>query len=367
MTRRENTLQHYSWLASPYSGKTRTYLRFKGIPHEDVPPTARQLLGTIKGAVGQAIMPTVLLPDGTWLQDSSDIIDTLEAKYPTPSIVPQRPIQKIASLLLELHGDEWLPLFALHYRWNVPENKRFALADFAKSGFPTLPGILARRLITPFANKMAGYAPKLGVNEATIPGIVGFAIELIARLEVHFEQTPFLLGGRPCHADFALFGPLWAHGFRDPGSTHLFDHAPHVRAWFDRLLTPAGAPGDFLDADEIPTTLDPIFRTLFEEQFVFLQGLIAAIDEYCAANPDAKRVPRSLGDHPFTFGGAQGERRLVTASQWMAQRPLDVYAGLGEADRSPVDAWLRRVGGFEAMQTQIRHPFERRNFKMVLR
>ncbi len=75
-------LRHHGWPVSPYSAKTRSTLRFKGIDIEDDIPTARQLRTRIQRAVGRMVMPTVELPDGTWLQDSSDIIDELEAGEP---------------------------------------------------------------------------------------------------------------------------------------------------------------------------------------------------------------------------------------------------------------------------------------------
>ena len=87
---------------------------------------------------------------------------------------------------------------------------------------------------------------------------------------------------------------------------------------------------------------------------------------YVASHPDATRVPRSLGEHPFTIGGAKGTRKLLTFTQWMAQRPIDAYRGFGTDERVRVDRWLRRVGGFDAMKLEIKHPFVRKNFKMAL-
>lgn len=311
-------------------------------------------------------MPTVQKPDGTWMQDSSEIIDTFEAAFPDPSIVPDGARQRLASLLLELHGDEWLPIVALHYRWNVPENLDFAVREFARYGLPGVPSFLSRRLIRPFSDKMRGYRPIVGITESTIPGIERFTQELITCLDKHLKEHDYLLGGRPCIGDFALYGPLWAHLFRDPGSTHLFSKAPHIQAWFKRLQKPPKTVGEFLPKDEVPKTLDPIFRTLFTEQMAFVRDLVAAIDGYCEKNPGATRVPRSLGDHDFTIGGVSGKRRLLTFAQWMAQRPMAVLAEADTKERGRIYTWLKRVGGTEAMDFAIQHPFERRGFKMGL-
>ena len=324
----------------------------------------------VQSAVGRAVMPTVLCPDGTWLQDSSCIIDWFEERYSERPITPPGGAQRVASLLLELHGDEWLPAVAMHYRWNKPENARFALDEFARSGFPWLPRFLGRPLVSPAARKMQSYLPVLGVSPETEAGVERFASGLIAQLDAHFAEHPYLLGGRPCIGDFALFGPLWAHLFRDPATTSLIDGAPAVRAWFERLLKPpegeGSAPQDFLANDQVPSSLDPIFQTLFAEQFPYVQALVAAIDTWCDENPEATRVSRAFGWHPIAIGGAQGQRRLVTFTQWMAQRGLDAYQALQGEDKTSADAWLDRVGGAALKELRIEHRQVLRDFRMAL-
>jgi len=213
---------------------------------------------------------------------------------------------------------------------------------------------------------MASYLPLLGVQPETVPGIEAFLVDTVAILEAHLSIHPFLLGTRPCIGDLALYGPLWSHVYRDPGSRHYFDGAPAVVAWFERLAKPSGEAGEFLVDDEVPDTLDPLFQTLFAEQMVFVGSLLDAIDAWCAENPDATRVPRSLGAAALTVGGHTGTRKWVTFTQWMAQRPYDIYGGLEGEDKQSVDGWLARVGGLEAMQRKIDHRFVRRDFKMGL-
>lgn len=359
--------RHFGWLTSPYSAKTRSYLRFKGIDFEDHAPTAIELFGRIRKAVGRPVMPTVQTADGRWLQDTSEIIDTLERAHPDRAVIPSTPRQRVAALLLEVHGDEWLPILAIHYRWNVPENGRFAVREFARDGLPWIPDPLARRLIRPVARKMASYRRVLGVGEDTRAGIERFARELIGHLDAHFAGVPFLFGSRPSIGDFALFGPLWAHMYRDPGTTGLFDEAPALREWFERMLRPDGEPGAFAPDDAIPKSLVPIFATLFEEHWAFARATFERIDAWCTENPGAQRVPRSLGNHPFTIGGAAGTRRLLTFSAWMAQRPLEAYRALDDSGRERVRAWLGGLGHPDALELTIRHPQERVDFQMRLR
>jgi len=315
------------------------------------------------------IMPTVQLPDGRWLQDSSVIIDHFEDREDTPTIIPDGPSQQVASTLIEVFADEWLPMAALHYRWNTPENKAFALREFAASGLPWLPRALGRPLVRPMADRLQGYLPLLGVTDQTHPAVEETVQIVLRCLEAQLTETPYLLGGRPCTGDFALFGPLWAHLYRDPGSRHLFENHPSVVHWMERMRTAPEVQSDFLKADTVPDNLSPLFECILQDQWAWIRTLEAAIHSYCEAHPEAHRVPRSLGDADFTIRGLQGTRKLVTFVQWKAQRATDAYTrAKGEAD-----PWLRTVLGHEAdadvseQITPIRHPMVMEGFKPALK
>lgn len=330
---------HYGWLVSPYSAKTRSYLKYKGLDVRDVEPSVFQMMGMIQRAVGRVIMPTVRLPDGTWLQDSSVIIDHFEAATPEPTILPPGPTQRLASSLLEVFSDEWLPMAALYYRWSIPENVAFAKTDFARSGLPWVPRFIGRRLIASFAHKMESYLEVLGIDDTTSPGVVDTVQLVLSTLEGHLAQSPYLFGGRPSLGDFSLFGPLWAHLYRDPGSRHLFDETPHVRRWFDDLLSGAPVRGEFMADDEVSPALSPLFACVLTEQWPWIQTLVKAIDDHCTQHPSAARVPRALGEADFEIQGRAGRRKLITFVQWKAQRARDAYT---EAAGS-ADPWLRSV------------------------
>lgn len=360
---------HFGWLVSPYSAKTRSYLSYKKVPFSDIEPNVIRLFRTIKGAVGRVIMPTVRLSDGRWLQDSSLIIDHFEAEAGASSVHPTGATQRLASYLLEVFADEWLPMAALHYRWNIEENARFAIKDFARSGIPFLPSWLGQKIVAPFADRMRGYLPVLGVDEGTIPGVEEMVATTIGALDRQLEQTPYILGGRPCLGDFALFGPLWAHLYRDPGSRSLFDDAPNVRRWMDALREGAKAEGPFLPNDEVPDSLDALFACVLEDQWAWIETLVKAIDAYCDAHPEAKRVPRALGEADFMLCNRPGKsRKLVTFVQWKAQRARQAYDAAGGA----ADPWMRRVLGLDGnvdMSSRImpiRNPLVLKNFKPVL-
>ena len=232
--------RHFGWECSPYSSKTRAYFRFKGIPHEDIYPNIIQLKRVVEKRVGFIVMPTVITPENQMLQDSSEIIDILEKRHPEPNIRPPGPCLQMASLLLELFADEWMPIISMHTRWNLPENTNFAKTDFGFNAVPWLPAFVRKQVGGVLAKKMQGYLPILGITPKTQPAIETWMNELFDALDAHLQKYMYLFGGRPCLGDFALYGPIFAHVRRDPGSRHQITSRTHLNAWVLRLRNPTG-------------------------------------------------------------------------------------------------------------------------------
>lgn len=364
----EKPHQLYGWLVSPYTAKTRAHLMASRIAYEECTPSVFTLAGKIRKKVGRAIMPTVQTPEGQWLQDSSELFDYFESIHQGPAFVPTTPKQRLLCYLLECFADEWLPMVALHYRWNTPENRTFALSEFSKNGMPYWPSFIRNRVAYSLSSRLTGYLEPLGVTKDTLPALEETTKIVIAAVENTLAHHPYLLGTRPSLADFALYGPLWAHLYRDPGSRYLFADAPHTVAWFSRLGTSSSSEQTgYLDEDAIPSSLTPLLKILFDDQWTWIQTLVQAIDTYCAEHPDTHRVPRALGWAPFTTRGYTGRRKLITFVQWKAQRARSIYDTLPEKEHAAMTDWLHGIGGDPFIQCVIRHPFKRHRFKCVLR
>ena len=373
----------------------------KQIPFTDLEPSLAQLEKDVEPNVGRISMPVVKLEQAAeehcgkdtskpspfakrekrshslwWRQDSAATCDDIEAAHPEVSTTPKGACQRLAASLLELHGDCWLPMLSLHQRFNEPASAAWAQGELRRCAFPDHSPELWE-LLGPVQLAMDPSEQLVmreqGVTPATAPGLDDFTADLTAQLEAHLAKHDFLLGGAPCRGDFSLYGQLWAGVYRDPHARHVFDAAPHVVRWFERLhgheadpafpsdtartaSTDANAPsaGQFLPADEVPTTLEPIFRTMFAEQWPYLAAASRAIDaDVAAQHASERRVPRVLDYVPFQVGGADGERLVETYQVWRLQRTLFEYAALASApNRSlelrAVDAWLERVGVREA-------------------
>jgi len=101
---------------SPYSVKVRSYFRYKAIPHQWVLRSAASQAEFEKYA-RMPIIPLVVTPEGTGIQDSTPIIEGMEKLHPVPSIHPGDPVAGFISALIEEFGDEWGNKWMFHYRW----------------------------------------------------------------------------------------------------------------------------------------------------------------------------------------------------------------------------------------------------------
>jgi len=359
--------QHLGWIVSPYSQKTLAYLKFKRIPHNNRAPNILELTLSIPKRVGKSIMPTVQTPEGDWWQDSSEIIDNLEQRNPEQSITLKGAKQKIAAHLLELHGDEWLVLSALHYRWSRPDSADFIVDEFARLGVPFLPRFIGRLVGKHIRNMMKSYLPRFGVIGDARQGLETFTENLLAQLEEHFKEFPYLLGDRPCIGDFSMFGQIYAHLYRDPGSKSLFEGKPHLVSWIDRMLDPDSTnKGNFLQNDEIPPTLEPIFKTIFAEQFEFSSKVVKSIQEYAEEHSEAKRISRIIGQTDFKIGGIDGKRSMFSFVQWKVQRVWDALHSLQGKEADVAKIWLGSIHGDALINLKIHHRLKRENFREVL-
>ena len=97
----------FSWEHSYFSGKVRAYLRYKdrnaalGHGFEDILATPELILGLLLPRSGSSAVPQLEAPDGSWVQDSSEIIDFCEAAHPeAPVVINLHMLQLVSSDLI---------------------------------------------------------------------------------------------------------------------------------------------------------------------------------------------------------------------------------------------------------------------------
>ncbi len=357
--------RHYGWESSYFTVKSRACLRYKPVPAEEIVPDRNCLQKFIVGRVGRVVMPILVTPDDQTIQDTSLIIDHLEAAFPEPAVIPDTPRQRLFSYIMETFCDEWLLLPAMHYRWNFPAwNRRYILHEFGSSLLPKWPPFVQRFAGRQVARKMSGYLPRLGITPATEDAIERWTIRLLDHLDQHFSHSEFLLGRRPSLGDFALFGPLYAHLYRDPYPGRLVRERESLTRWILQMQWPQAGAGGFYAGDRVPETLDPLLELYFTEVFPVLRATAERVADWLDANPENERVKMDLGMHDFTIAGVAEKRTCFAYSQWMLQRPLDCYRSITGEDRVAVDAWLERVGGLEAMGYAPRRRVKLEKFRL---
>jgi glutathione S-transferase len=189
---------------SPYSIKVRSYLRYKQLPHDWI-VRSQANEDEFRGLAKLPLVPLLVMPDGSVLQDSTPIIERLEQVHPEPSIHPPGPVAAFVSALLEEYGDEWgnKPMF--HYRWAYEPDQASAARRIAGE---MMPGIDKATLAPAVEMVRARMVPRLsfvGSSDATRPAIEGSFLRLASILEEHLAGRPYVFGGRPAFADFGLY------------------------------------------------------------------------------------------------------------------------------------------------------------------
>ena len=362
--------QLYGSEVSYFTGKVRAYLRYKRIPFAECPNSPENYRTVIMPRVGWRVIPVVVTPEGETLQDSSDIIDALETRFPEALVYPATTHQRLAALLLEVYGDEWLKLPAMHYRW--AKNYDFIISEFGKMVAPQLHGEAQREAAIAASRPFAGSLPLLGVTPVTEAAIEKSYESLLGELDCHFSNHEFLFGSRPSIGDFGLIGPLYAHLYRDPASGELMKRiAPKVALWVERMMKPPHPEGgEFLVHDEIPATLVPVLQRMMREMLPVLVSTAHHFQNWVAGHPGAKsgaeEIPRAIGMHDFVLEDVKETRAIFPFDLWMLQRPLDCVAGLGADRRQRAADLLANVGGEILMNFPAFPRLTRRNFKLAL-
>ena len=394
---------------SIFSAKVRAYLRFKhdqkdlGPGFQDILATPEIIQGLLVKKSGSPSLPQLEAPGGTWLQDSSDIIDNCERAHTRTAVVPTTPKQRLACYLIELLADEWFIVPACWERWfysrseQQPNHRAFNEQQWGSFLAPAANGLARRKAGAHFFDKAFGInetqdSPKgpyagliqLGCGEETQAAWQDSLEALFRALEAHLECHDYLLGGRPSLADFSLLGPLYVHFFRDPVPGFVLRTSyPLICEWIERTnaescmnarrygqkyygIAEDGSleerqvlsdDGDWLNDDQIAETLEPILAIFFAEMWPFLRDSTKALQTYIdsddhalgdelprksfTASPgfEAAQTGQGALTVPFSMGGIKSRRMVVPYQIWMLQRLQQAMVGM---DQAALSFWLQR-------------------------
>lgn len=383
----------FAWDFSYFSAKIRAYCRFKefhgAFTYEEVLATQDLIRDYMLPATGSNVVPQIQAVDGSWLQDSSEIIDVLEARHTTAPVVPTGPQQRLVSYLIELLADEWMLPWGFWERWHYsladvsPNHEAFNAQQWGRVFGAGQSGLARReagrfifreimKIDDPKSAEFGPYAglPQLGVTEATEAAWTDSMHNMLSLLEAHFDHHDYVLGGRPTLADFALLGPLYPHLYKDPVPGFMMrTQYPLVCEWIERtngsteggarsyrqqgytledgqLVPVCGATdgGEILPDDALPKTLLPLLGVFFDEMWPVLKSSVEVLSTYLSSGNHAEVEPlpfksfyspaefralQSAGgalSHEFELGGVKATRMVSPYQVWMLGRLADAMA-----------------------------------------
>ena len=325
---------------APYivHGLTRSYFTRKVtgyLDYTDRPWRLEPCTPTVHPAASEAGwtggIPVVTAPDGDLMWDSTTIIEHLDLTAPPDrSVLPDDPMLRFVAYLLDDFSDEWFYRPAVGSRWSYPANTGPAGWQITEelSAAAGLPGGLMRPMVV---EHMTASLPKLGVTADNIDAWMSEVIvPWFVTLDDHLGEG-YVLGDRPCIADFSVFGANVAHFVGDVYCRELADeHGPKVVAHTHRLMQPQQHSfGDWFDADAVP---DSLVAVIAQAGRHYLPWVAQATAEGAATVELAAGVTAEISSSPF-LDAARG----VMLARYVAARSAELD---GLLERAGVLRWF---------------------------
>ena len=366
----------YGSYASYYTGKTRSYLRKKGIPFIERLPSHPHFRTVVSPKARSKRIPILEAPDGTIIQDTTEIFEYLEPRFPEPPALPPGPRQRLAAYLIDLFASENMKI-AWHFRWDYSaENQPFVTMEFGRSFKPQGSDEDLKRYGELIARQMDGHRAAIGIRPAMHGALETIYFELLDTLERHFQTYPFLFGGLPSVGDFGLMGPLFAHLGRDPYPLSLMQRrAPRVFRWIEHMNTPeirspefSEWPEEYLPDDAVPETVKTLLQRCGSDYVPMHLASAKRYNEWVAQHHDRPRgapISDEDRDQP-TLGPIHVKLRghdMTSASQihslWVLQRTQLWYRGLGTNAKRACDELALETGTERLLALTLDRPLAR--------
>jgi glutathione S-transferase len=312
----------YGMSQSYFTRKLTGYLDYKGIPY-----LLRRFVGGNREARDMGwpgAMPVVKTPDGQFMWDTTAMIHHLESRFPEPTVLPNGSVLGFINYVLEDALDEWFYRPAVGSRWFYEENHRVGGWELARDATHELRLSCDDAYAVVKAHVTATCEP-FGVTAGNIDLWIGEILRPWFRaLGAHLSAQPFLLGGRPALADFALFGGNAAHFINDPLCRRWVDgDAPPIVVHTHTLMEPEDA--QFTDwMTDVPDTMIAILTQLGRSYLPWVSH--AAVD----------------GKADLVF--ANGQRVEIAITPFLAEARSTLLARYIKYRSGALDAVLARAG-----------------------
>lgn len=298
-----------------FTRKLEAQLRFQDIPWRWQFKTEERK-AELEARAGTHFIPLLMTPDKWLIHDTIAIGPMLNERFRERPVLPESPQQRACCFILEDAFNHWLGRVCVHSRWCYPDNVAWVGPRFGANL------MLDRSIEAPFSaqelEQLAGIGPMMnegfgknvceynGVGPDQADAVQGDFHRMLDALATHLEQHDFLLGNRPCLADFALAGASKAHFICDPTPlSWLGNHRDMLLNYTERFFGEWQAdPGPWADSDQVPETLAVVLD--------YLQGTYF---KFASANISAGLAGEKYYEYDYGFGPvrARTQRRLNVA------------------------------------------------------
>ena len=355
---------------SLYTGRVRSYLIKAGIDYREEPHASQHFFESVlPKAGGRRGIPTIEFQDGTVIRDGVAIIDHFEARN-GEAFSPRTPKQQIVSLILDAIGAEGLLRACMHYRWNFDQDNE----DFLLFHFQTI--FLEEDAEQLAKDRMAfireNVNPAWGVTPEAHDFIEAYHVSMLKKLNAHFSDYPYFLGGKPCRGDFGMMAPLYGHLGRDPKPLSLMQfHAVRLFRWTERMNRPEPDVGEFsnkeetyLPGDEVPQTLIPVLKhfaiDFMPETRAACECINAWLDENKHLEPGTE-AERAVGICHFEVQGVQFDTMAQPFRFYVLKRMQDAFASMSETAQEDVRNLLASCGMSDLLALRLIRDIGRAN------
>lgn len=218
----------HQWEMSPYCGKVRRILAFKGLPFEIREYNGWKVLSA--GRLSPAGKLPVLEYDGQLIQDSTRIAHFLEERHPEPALFPKEGMAAHLAPVFEDWADESLYWYEVYFRFMWPDAaaKAFAVIQQGRPAWET--ALIVRSAIPMMRQKLRAQ----GIGKYDAETVTAQFLGHLAHLEGILAAQPWLVGTQCTIADIAVASQL-AEVQRTSHLASRFGDYPALAAWLQKI------------------------------------------------------------------------------------------------------------------------------------
>lgn len=218
----------HQWEISPFCGKVRKILQYKGIPYRI------ENYHGVRALKVRKLSPTGQLPVLDWgpqrIQDSTRIAAFVEQCQPAGALYPRDPVQAALARLLEDWSDESLYPYEVYFRSEYAQARQQA-TRWLCSGRATWEHALMAPI---FTRRMRRQVDAWGLTRRSGAEIEASFLRIVDDLDTLLQDREWLVGDRRSIADFAVSAQLDEVMRTSPLSDRLRLRV-HVARWLAAL------------------------------------------------------------------------------------------------------------------------------------